>query len=538
MTKNFGNSEAWEAVSQGANDSTVSAQEATGARRLSKEEYCDSDHERTFDEYAWFCDQFKPGGGSRAGTLADAYSRTIGYLIAPIAAAVDGVNSIPVVGNIINALGDALGNVGAVFGDALLSALQSAGLADNVTSVMATISNWLLRFAGGGPFINPTEPGFPSWIVGGSAGTAETTARASGGVQSTEETLLFTNKLAADYRQEQLESRSWSERYLSLANPDSVAASVAFSISGVLVGESVVGKFTTSLAKAPTTFISMLTPGARAAPPSTNLANLAGVETYDMPAVCMNLYPMAPDYLERATNADIGVRTFENIGNEDSFWQTVYERPQPVPIKQIYNCAIFDKRVRGSSAYRYGYKDDGGYEVNAGTAPTTNTEADADLPIEIVQGDIPCPVGTDQGVQDGYQGGDLRRIKICEVRGTLVYAGVAENFDRMIAAAQAAGVNISGGPGFRTMAQQQALYDENCSSRGCFPDTARPGYSNHQMGLAVDFRYNGQSICYPNNSAACAARNHPGFRWMAENAENFGYHNYPREAWHWSITGQ
>lgn len=66
---------------------------------------------------------------------------------------------------------------------------------------------------------------------------------------------------------------------------------------------------------------------------------------------------------------------------------------------------------------------------------------------------------------------------------------------------------------------------------------ARPGTSEHQTGLAIDF-----------NVASSTFEKSPGFKWMKENAENYGFIlRYPQdktnvtgiiyEAWHWRFVG-
>jgi D-alanyl-D-alanine carboxypeptidase len=75
------------------------------------------------------------------------------------------------------------------------------------------------------------------------------------------------------------------------------------------------------------------------------------------------------------------------------------------------------------------------------------------------------------------------------------------------------------------MAHQQQLWVQD----GEDPvRVAQPGYSNHQMGLAMDF-------------SALPATPAPGsgivWDWLDKNAGKFSYKNYPAEAWHWSPTG-
>ncbi|MFN7135837.1 MAG: D-alanyl-D-alanine carboxypeptidase family protein, partial [Myxococcales bacterium] len=86
-----------------------------------------------------------------------------------------------------------------------------------------------------------------------------------------------------------------------------------------------------------------------------------------------------------------------------------------------------------------------------------------------------------------------------------------------------AGVRLNPVSGFRTMAQQQHLWNLYRSGRGNL--AARPGYSNHQMGLSVDVTTNGSY-----NSAA--------YRWLARNARRYGFVNDVRgEPWHWTFRG-
>ena len=59
--------------------------------------------------------------------------------------------------------------------------------------------------------------------------------------------------------------------------------------------------------------------------------------------------------------------------------------------------------------------------------------------------------------------------------------------------------------------------------------TARPGQSNHERGLAIDFTYAGRAI----NS-----RRSPAYQWLSANAASYGLYNLPSEPWHWSVNGQ
>ena len=148
---------------------------------------------------------------------------------------------------------------------------------------------------------------------------------------------------------------------------------------------------------------------------------------------------------------------------------------------------------------------------------------------------LTCTAGTDAGVVDGYQNGQLFKIRVCSVQNMgQVNAQIAKNVDDLLNAARADGVNLSGSS-FRSMDSQIDLRRKHCGdsqndiyqkpSDQCSPPTARPGYSNHQMGLALDFGSCG------NASTAC-------YKWLKNNAQNFGLKNLPSETWHWSVDGR
>lgn len=92
-----------------------------------------------------------------------------------------------------------------------------------------------------------------------------------------------------------------------------------------------------------------------------------------------------------------------------------------------------------------------------------------------------------------------------------------------------------GGWGFRNTSRQIELRRAHCGSSDfdiwlkpagqCSPPTARPGFSKHEQGRAIDFQWNGGSI---------GPRSGAPFRWLAANAPQFGFVNLPSEPWHWS----
>ena len=65
----------------------------------------------------------------------------------------------------------------------------------------------------------------------------------------------------------------------------------------------------------------------------------------------------------------------------------------------------------------------------------------------------------------------------------------------------------------------------------CSPPTARPGTSEHERGLAIDFRCNGEPIGQHSRSNPCVV-------WLRAHAAAYGLYNLPSEAWHWSTSGR
>lgn len=124
----------------------------------------------------------------------------------------------------------------------------------------------------------------------------------------------------------------------------------------------------------------------------------------------------------------------------------------------------------------------------------------------------------------GYINGRPQSITVSPIgNGKYLRSDAAAAFNRMKADAARAGVNLSAVSGFRTMAEQTYLYNLYKSGRGNL--AARPGYSNHQGGIAVDVSTGGSY-----SSSA--------YRWLAANGRRYGFVNDVRgEPWHWTYRG-
>src|ERR671912_915535 len=138
----------------------------------------------------------------------------------------------------------------------------------------------------------------------------------------------------------------------------------------------------------------------------------------------------------------------------------------------------------------------------------------------------------------GPASGSLATVA-CPGGGSItVDSSLASNLSQLLDAASAAGLDMCGG-GYRDPAEQIALREAHCGSSyyaiyeapssSCSPPTARPGTSNHEQGLAVDFTCNG--------GGAISSQSSPCFVWLDNNAANYGFYKLPSEPWHWSNDG-
>jgi poly-gamma-glutamate synthesis protein (capsule biosynthesis protein) len=123
----------------------------------------------------------------------------------------------------------------------------------------------------------------------------------------------------------------------------------------------------------------------------------------------------------------------------------------------------------------------------------------------------------------------------------------ADNFEKMINAAQKDGIAIVITSGFRDKAFQKALYDdwiENRATPGAEAMVAKPTYSEHQLGTATD-------VTTPeiySTSTATAFETTQAFTWLSKHADEYGFTlSYPKgkesvtgyayEPWHWRYVG-
>ncbi len=196
-------------------------------------------------------------------------------------------------------------------------------------------------------------------------------------------------------------------------------------------------------------------------------------------------------YLERATAAAVEAATRNGVD------------PRRVRIEFPDRDSFAPLRTRAELTARYELPGE-----LADDPVTVSAEAEAVLPSS--PGIAPAPPGAPQVASGGGYSGPLAYRQ-----GEPMRPDVAAAFDRMAAAASEAGAVLIIASGFRSDAEQAALWAENPDPRWVAP----PGTSLHRCATELDL---GPPAAYP---------------WLAANAPRFGFlKRYPWEPWHFGYT--
>ena len=117
----------------------------------------------------------------------------------------------------------------------------------------------------------------------------------------------------------------------------------------------------------------------------------------------------------------------------------------------------------------------------------------------------------------------------------------AEALKALVCAARADGIKApqllpTGGlSGFRSPKQQESLRSSSEATHGSQnlgKWVAKPGFSAHQSGRAIDFY-----LGIPNRrSNVEKLKKRAAYKWMVANAQRFGFYPYPAEPWHWEYN--
>ena len=151
-----------------------------------------------------------------------------------------------------------------------------------------------------------------------------------------------------------------------------------------------------------------------------------------------------------------------------------------------------------------------------------------------------------------YQPSDLRLVSVPTLPGRgqderSLRAVLMPDPEKLVAAARAAGVTLRVGSGYRSYATQASLFASYVRQHGeaaASRFSSRPGHSEHQSGLAVDFAGADQT-CWVDD---CFERTAAG-KWLAAHAHEYGFIlRYPKgkekitgyqyEPWHFRYVGR
>jgi D-alanyl-D-alanine carboxypeptidase len=167
--------------------------------------------------------------------------------------------------------------------------------------------------------------------------------------------------------------------------------------------------------------------------------------------------------------------------------------------------------------------------------------------LSVLEGDPYRWMLVDKGhaLPEAYEPDDLVELQGPSYRvnrpGLLLRRPAAEALAEMTAAARAEGVDLLASSTYRSYGYQTEVYARNVRESGqetADRESARPGHSQHQLGLVVDF-----------GSIDDSFADTPAGRWMLVNAGRFGWSlSFPQgyealtvyrwESWHYSDVGR
>lgn len=121
--------------------------------------------------------------------------------------------------------------------------------------------------------------------------------------------------------------------------------------------------------------------------------------------------------------------------------------------------------------------------------------------------------------------GQIVLVQIVDVRGEIerVAEATAEPFAKMFRDAAADRVVVALNSGFRSYPEQKFLWEGFSRGLPGFNRAAKPGFSNHQNGIAFDI-------------AVAGGSGNPAYDWLKANATRFGFvRTVSGEPWHWEF---
>jgi D-alanyl-D-alanine carboxypeptidase len=154
-------------------------------------------------------------------------------------------------------------------------------------------------------------------------------------------------------------------------------------------------------------------------------------------------------------------------------------------------------------------------------------------------------VDKEHSLDSGYEPDDLIKLKnssyMVNRNDLTLRSAAAASLDEMAQAAKEAGLTLLASSAYRSFEYQTTVYERNVREMGktaADRESARPGHSQHQLGLVIDFGSIDDSF----------AKTEEG-RWLSANASRYGWSlSYPEEyesltgyrweSWHYRYVGK
>lgn len=529
-------------------------------------------------EYQYICADKQIGGKNGGDLLEKSYDTSIGIVVHPIANVINGADGVPILGDIFKGLVSISSFFGKISSSIVSGIAKIAGVDDDIAKFGSWIGKQIAGFMGAGPIMNGQEPAgqYTNWIVQGASYAAESTARQRGAIPTTPASanaaLMAVNDMNSD------ESSSLYDKYFAINSPHSQISKILFSVSEQPnnIGSLALSGLGSVFRNFGTLLSSPLGGHAKAETNSDHYkpAAIAGIQTYDFPAQCLDADPLLPSQPKDGTNIQTVLGkdkvpdsdlTWDLVDNSDDFYSYVYDKIGDNPdadeiAKKIYNCNLLDTSVRGGLGALHGYTKDDGYQENAIPADTSTITSGDTSSVGVVGniGDssdsLSCAPGTDDlGVANSlYDDTSITKspgklkIRLCQIPliagqgndpsgnatsgGAVVNSRVSGAWQALAEQAKADGLKLQANSSFRLA--------NSCGGTGDGSACARPGKSPHQLGVAIDFG-NGLYGNKGSSTTSCSGRARlPGntvWKWLDDNAEKYGIKQYTYEAWHWDL---
>ncbi|HEX9679468.1 MAG TPA: hypothetical protein VGA08_02500 [Candidatus Saccharimonadales bacterium] len=362
-----------------------------------KADWCELDQARIEAEekiknkptYQYFCDDQKADATKYAKTIEATYNNSVGILIQPIASTYGFIISIPIFGDLVEAVIDLFNTIAGGVINFVLSLIPGAQA--GIEWAVGWITERVLAFFGGSPIVDGTQQGgeLTNILAAGSIITAENTLRFAGARAATEEDRAYVEQLATRFDQERQDSSDLTGRIFALDNPRSLIARL-IAISPTSYQSTLSG------------IASLLSPAKLIASAYGNVAasvwrpvyaqsvetptEFAGTTQYAFPESVLEMDPadVTPQNCSnvhqvlRAAGASVAEAgqlvplSWELLTDQDAFWNATHSALEKLlttetELKEyddyaqsIYNLCLLDAQVMNSMASLFTDADDGG----------------------------------------------------------------------------------------------------------------------------------------------------------------------------------